>query len=82
MATSDGHVDCSRATWRKSTYSSANGECVEVAAIGLTIAVRNSKQPDGPALLVTRSDWTAFIRGVEPVHLGDLMDYDSVRHHF
>jgi len=65
MATSNCHVDCSRATWRTSTYSSANGECVEVATIGRTIAVRDSKQPDGPMLLVTPHDWTAFVRGIK-----------------
>lgn len=64
MVTSDGHVDCSRATWRKSTYSSANGECVEVAAIGRTIVVRDSKHPEGPTLLIAGSNWTAFVAGL------------------
>ncbi|MGH7735076.1 MAG: DUF397 domain-containing protein [Gemmatimonadales bacterium] len=35
--------------WRKSSYSSANGACVEVALFQDVIAVRDSKDPDGPA---------------------------------
>jgi hypothetical protein len=45
----------------KSTYSSGNGECVEVARnIPATIAVRDSKEPNGPILQVDPSVWAAF----------------------
>jgi hypothetical protein len=64
MATSDHQVDRSRATWRKSTRSSANGECVEVAAIAGTIAVRDSKRPDGGVLVVGRERWQGFLADV------------------
>jgi hypothetical protein len=47
----------------KSTYSSgdAHGECVEVARnVPTTIAVRDSKEPNGPILQVAPSVWAAF----------------------
>lgn len=52
----------------KSTYSSGNGECVEVArnAPG-TVAVRDSKDVDGPIVQLTPSAWTAFAAHVAHV---------------
>lgn len=45
----------------KSTYSSGNGECVEVARnIPHTVAVRDSKETDGPILQLAPSAWIAF----------------------
>jgi len=56
--------DLSRAEWRKSTFS-ANGSCVEVARnLPGIIAVRDSKDPDGPALVFTLAEWDAFAAGV------------------
>jgi len=48
--------------WRKSSYSGANGgNCVEVAHTQpAAIAVRDSKDPDGPELIFTTDDWAAF----------------------
>ncbi|MGW5154673.1 DUF397 domain-containing protein [Nonomuraea wenchangensis] len=59
-------MDLSNAVWRKSTYSSGNGgQCVEVAMnLPGVVAVRDSKDPDGPKLLFTRDEWKAFIGGV------------------
>ncbi len=46
------------ARWIKSRHSNAEGNCVEVAALtGGGIAVRNSRDPDGPALVYTRRRW-------------------------
>jgi Domain of unknown function (DUF397) len=56
--------DLSRARWRKSSHSSANGQCVEVADLGATVAVRDSKDPMGPQLHFTRDEWQAFIRNI------------------
>lgn len=45
----------------KSSYSSGNGECVEVARnIPHAVAVRDSKQLDGPVLLLAPAAWDAF----------------------
>jgi hypothetical protein len=48
-------------TWRKSSYSTSNGgNCVEVATMRHTMAVRDSKDPRGPALIFSLSRWRAF----------------------
>lgn len=59
------HPDLAHAIWRKSTYSSSTGQnCVEVATnlLGI-VAVRDSKNPDGPKLFVSCSEWRAFVLG-------------------
>ena len=56
-------MDLSHAVWRKATQSYANG-CVEVAFVDGRIAVRDSKDAQGPVLVFTRQEWTAFISGV------------------
>ncbi len=52
--------------WRKSTYSGGNGgNCVEVACtLPSAIAVRDSKDPDGPKLIFTVADWAAFTESI------------------
>jgi len=58
--------DLSRAVWRKSTQSSSTGQnCVEVATnLPGIVAVRDSKDPGGPELIVSRHEWTALTYGV------------------
>jgi hypothetical protein len=53
--------------WHKSSHSTANGgNCVEVAADGPgVVAVRDSKDPAGPALVFTPADWSAFIASLK-----------------
>ena len=47
--------------WRKATYSSGNGgNCIEVATADHTVAVRDSKDPDGPRLAFKTNAWQAF----------------------
>jgi hypothetical protein len=50
-------------TWRKSSASGTD-ECVEVAATGGMIAVRDSKDPHGGNLLFSSHDWNTFVVGV------------------
>jgi hypothetical protein len=43
--------------WRKSSRSHDDGACVEIAALGHSIAVRDSKNPDGPRLALDHAQW-------------------------
>jgi hypothetical protein len=58
-------MDVTGAIWRKSSYSNGSGgDCVEVANMDGRFAVRDSKNPAGPALTVTPADWSVFTAGV------------------
>ncbi|WP_282776751.1 MULTISPECIES: DUF397 domain-containing protein [unclassified Nocardia] len=60
------NVDLSKAEWFKSSHSSAQGECVEVAHLaGGVVGVRDSKDSAGPALVFTPGEWDAFVTGVQ-----------------
>ncbi|MFF2146846.1 DUF397 domain-containing protein [Kitasatospora sp. NPDC058190] len=52
--------------WRKSSFSGAQSECVEMAS-GVTgvVPVRDSKDPDGPTLLFPADAWSSFLAGVK-----------------
>ncbi|MFJ6782373.1 DUF397 domain-containing protein [Streptomyces yangpuensis] len=53
------------AAWRKASYSSTSGgDCVEVAAQPCRVAVRDSKNPDGPVFTVGTAAFAAFVRSV------------------
>jgi len=53
-------------TWQKSRRSNSQGNCVEIAALpGGGAAVRNSRHPEGPALVYTRAEMEALILGVK-----------------
>ncbi len=55
-------IDLSRAKWHKGSYSSQDGNCVEVARnLPELVAVRDSKFPDGQNLLVCPETWRAFL---------------------
>jgi hypothetical protein len=59
-------LDLSAAEWRKSAYSNAQSNCVEVAAnLDGIVAVRDSKDPHGPALAFTPDEWRTFAAGVK-----------------
>ena len=53
-------------TWQKSRRSNPSGNCVELAVLpaGAGVAVRNSRDPHGPALIYTRDEIVAFLDGV------------------
>jgi len=53
-------------SWRKSARSSGNGEnCVELAGAPGIIAVRDSKDPDGPKLILSRHVFREFVAEVK-----------------
>jgi Domain of unknown function (DUF397) len=56
-------MDNSHLTWRKSTHSGGNGgECIEVASVAEAfVAIRDSKRPDGPKLVITSPAWESFV---------------------
>ncbi|GAA2680733.1 MULTISPECIES: DUF397 domain-containing protein [Actinoplanes] len=59
-------VDLSDAKWFKSARSGADSDnCVEVAFVGDAIAVRDSKNTSGPALIFTQAEWDAFVGGAK-----------------
>jgi hypothetical protein len=66
-------ADLTGATWRKSTYSNGNGgNCVEAtAAPGDHLALRDSKNPTGPALLFSTRRWRTFIQGIKLSNTGN-----------
>ncbi|MEU2726914.1 DUF397 domain-containing protein [Streptomyces griseoviridis] len=52
--------------WQKSRHSNSQGSCVEFARLpGGEVAVRNSRFPDGPALVYTRAEIEAMLLGVK-----------------
>jgi Domain of unknown function (DUF397) len=51
--------------WRKSSRSASSGNCAEVAAnVPGVVAIRDSKNPDGPKLTFAPAEWDAFIAAV------------------
>lgn len=48
--------------WRKSSYSGANNNCVEVSNLPDVTAVRDSKHPDAAVLVFPATEWTAFLQ--------------------
>ncbi|WP_030921175.1 DUF397 domain-containing protein [Streptosporangium amethystogenes] len=70
-------ADLTGATWHKSSLSGSSGsDCVEVAVmdvsgtdykadLGPLHVIRDSKNPEGPKLFFTRSEWDAFVGGVK-----------------
>jgi hypothetical protein len=62
------------ARWRKSVRSSAQGNCVETARLSNhEVAVRNSRHPEGPALIFNDAEVRAFLEGVKDGDFDDLL---------
>ncbi|MET9977187.1 DUF397 domain-containing protein [Streptomyces microflavus] len=59
-------ADLTSATWRKSSYSNSDGgNCVEVSDdYPGVVPVRDSKRPEGPAVVFAASAWSAFVNDV------------------
>lgn len=61
MAIQQGRTE----SWIKSSYSGGNGACVEVKSPApALVAVRDSKDPDGPSLAFAPEAWSAFVAAV------------------
>lgn len=66
-------TDLQDVSWRKSSRSGAVGNCVEVAQLDSgEIAVRNSRFPQGPALVYTQAEIEAFVAGAKAGEFDDL----------
>ncbi|MFG1941379.1 DUF397 domain-containing protein [Nonomuraea sp. NPDC048826] len=54
-------------SWRRSSHCTEQdlGTCVEVAPQGLRVAVRDSKDPSGPHLSISREDWQSFLDAIK-----------------
>ena len=61
------------ASWRKSSHSNSQGNCVEFAALADgSVAVRNSRDAKGPALIYTRAEIAALLAGAKDGEFDDL----------
>lgn len=56
--------DLAGADWYKSSFSQADGDCVEVAHVADVVGVRDSKDVTGPVLVFAPAVWNAFTRAV------------------
>ncbi|MCX5213061.1 DUF397 domain-containing protein [Kitasatospora sp. NBC_00240] len=67
------HVDLTEAPWRRSTYSGGQNGCVEVADgfPGIT-PVRDSKDPQGPALVFPAGAWQSVVTATATGEFGTL----------
>ncbi len=78
MATDGANADHARwpgVIWRKSARSNPSGNCVELAQLPTgEIGLRNSRDPQGPVLIYTRSEIRAFIASAKQ---GDWDDFVS-----
>ena len=59
-------MDLSKAVWRKASSSTVqNDNCVEVAEWSNAVALRDSKDPTGPKLIVSNSDFRNFVNSLK-----------------
>ncbi|UOE18023.1 DUF397 domain-containing protein [Thermobifida halotolerans] len=67
-------ADLGDLTWQKSRRSNSIGNCVEMARLSDgSIAVRNSRFPDGPALVYTQAEINALILGAKDGDFDNLL---------
>ena len=58
--------------WRKAQLSTTNGSCIEIASLAGKIAMRDSKDPGGPVLVYTPTEFAAFLDGAKRGEFDDL----------
>ena len=71
-----GAADYSHLNWRISSRSGGSN-CVEIAFTSESVLLRDSKDPDGPILTLTRSEWTALIDDLTSGRLNKSSQYGS-----
>jgi hypothetical protein len=71
-------LDPASATWRKSSRSGGQGNCVEIAETPAAVGVRDSKDRSGPILVFTRPEWQAFVDGVKAGDFDPALDTQDV----
>ena len=77
MARPDEERPGSGSHWVKSSLSFSNGNCVEVSNLSAGgVAVRNSRDPEGPVLRFTPDEWHAFLGGAQ---LGEFDSFGRLR---
>ena len=59
--------------WRKATFSTANGDCLELATDGATVYLRDSKSPDAGTLALSADTWRALLDGAKAGELDSLL---------
>ncbi|MEU5177844.1 DUF397 domain-containing protein [Streptomyces sp. DSM 40868] len=59
-----------KVSWRKSSYSGSNGDCVELAELGNSVALRDSKDRQGPVVSVGWRTMTTFVSALKGGHMG------------
>ncbi|WP_026414033.1 DUF397 domain-containing protein [Actinomadura oligospora] len=60
--------DLTMTQWRKSSHSAhEGGDCIEVAATTDVVGVRDSKDADGPRLVLTTANWQALTRQIKNI---------------
>lgn len=64
------HEQFREAAWRKSSYSQGATQCVEIAVSGTHVAIRDSKNPTGPILVLTVGHMRTFIDQIKTRQLG------------
>jgi hypothetical protein len=67
------HPQPAHPKWIKASASIGNGACVELARIGVMIALRDSKEPARPPLFFTRAEVVAFFDGVRDGEFDELL---------
>jgi hypothetical protein len=57
------HEERATLVWVKARMSTSYGQCVQIASTASGVAMRDSKDPDGPILVYTRDEFEAFLGG-------------------